>query len=44
VIARRLATAEIELAAQSEFDEVVVNDEIEAVCDRLVSLMGLGVA
>ena len=44
VIARRLATAEIELAAQSEFDEVVVNDEIEAVCDRLVSLMGLGTA
>jgi guanylate kinase len=42
VIARRLATAEIELAAQSEFDEVVVNDDIEVVCDRLVSLLGLG--
>lgn len=41
VIARRLDTAQVELAAQSEFDEVLVNDEVEAVSARLVSLMGL---
>ncbi len=41
VIARRLATAQVELAAQTEFDEVLINDEVEAVSARLVSLMGL---
>ena len=41
VVARRLATAQVELAAQTEFDEVLVNDDVEAASTRLVSLMGL---
>jgi len=41
VIARRLETARVELAARSEFDEVLVNDDVQAVGDRLVALMGL---
>jgi guanylate kinase len=41
VIARRLETARVELAARSEFDEVLVNDDVKAVADRLVALMGL---
>jgi guanylate kinase len=41
VIARRLETARVELAAQAEFDEVVVNDDVLTVTDRLVALMGL---
>ena len=41
VIARRLATAQVELAAQTEFDQVLVNDDVEAASTRLVSLMGL---
>lgn len=39
VIARRLATARTELAAQSGFDEVVVNRELESACSELVSLL-----
>jgi guanylate kinase len=39
VIARRLARAKIELAAASEFDVTVVNDDVHQVCDRLVALM-----
>ena len=38
---RRLATARVELAAQAEFDTVVVNDEVEAAAARLVSCMGI---
>ena len=39
--ARRLATARVELAAESEFDHVVVNDEVARATDELVTLMGL---
>ncbi|GAA4537490.1 guanylate kinase [Pseudonocardia xishanensis] len=36
---RRLRTAVEEMAARSEFDVVVVNDEVQAVVDRLVELL-----
>lgn len=36
---RRLDQARIELAAEDEFDVVIVNDELEAAADRLVALM-----
>lgn len=39
VIRRRLDRARIELAAEAEFDEVVVNDEVTAAAARLVNLM-----
>ena len=39
VMARRLATAEAELAAQGEFDVVVVNRQLESACAELVSLL-----
>jgi guanylate kinase len=39
VIARRLATARTELAAQDDFDEVVVNSRLETACAELVSLL-----
>lgn len=39
VIRRRLATARAELAAQSDFDEVVVNRQLETACAELVSLL-----
>ncbi|BBY08376.1 guanylate kinase [Mycobacterium noviomagense] len=39
VIRRRLATARAELAAQGDFDQVVVNDELETACSQLVSLL-----
>ena len=39
VMARRLATAEAELAAQDEFDVVVVNSRLESACAELVSLL-----
>ena len=39
VIARRLATARTELAAQDDFDEVVVNSQLESACAELVSLL-----
>lgn len=39
VIERRLATAREELAAQGDFDVVVVNQDLEAACSELVSLL-----
>jgi guanylate kinase len=39
VMARRLATAKAELAAQQDFDVVVVNGELESACTELVSLL-----
>ena len=39
VMARRLATAEAELAAQGEFDVVVVNSQLETACSELVTLL-----
>ncbi len=41
---RRLATARLELAAASEFDHVVVNDDLGRTVDQLVSLLGLSTA
>lgn len=38
---RRLATARVEMAAEGEFDHVVVNDRIPRAVDELVDLMGL---
>lgn len=38
-MARRLATAEAELAAQGEFDAVVVNSQLDSACAELVSLL-----
>lgn len=40
-VARRLETAKVELAASQEFDHVIVNDELGATVDELVSLLGL---
>lgn len=39
VIARRLTTARAELAAQNEFDVVVVNSQLESACSELLSLL-----
>ncbi|MBL7501482.1 guanylate kinase [Frankia sp. CNm7] len=39
VVARRLERARVELAAEKEFDAVVVNDDVEVAASRLVSLM-----
>ncbi|WP_099042124.1 guanylate kinase [Mycobacterium neglectum] len=38
-MARRLSTARDELAAQNDFDVVVVNSELESACAELVSLL-----
>ena len=38
-IQRRLDTARTELAAQNDFDEVVVNTRLESACAELVSLL-----
>jgi guanylate kinase len=38
-IRRRLDTARIEMAAQDEFDAVVVNSRLESACAELVSLL-----
>jgi guanylate kinase len=38
-MARRLATAKGELAAQDDFDAVVVNNDLESACTELVSLL-----
>ncbi len=38
---RRLETARLELAAEPEFDAVVVNDRVESAARELVRLMGL---
>jgi guanylate kinase len=39
--ARRLATAEVEMAAAPEFDHVIVNDEVHRATDELIAVMGL---
>ena len=39
LIQRRLTTARTELAAQDDFDEVVVNSQLETACAELVSLL-----
>lgn len=39
VRSRRLATARAELAAQDDFDVVVVNSQLESACAELVSLL-----
>ena len=39
VIERRLGTARTELAAQNDFDEIVVNRQLETACSELVSLL-----
>lgn len=39
VVEARLDVARRELAAEDEFDDVVVNDDVEAAADRLVSLV-----
>ena len=41
VIARRLETARVELAAETEFDATVVNASVEEATAALVDLMGL---
>ncbi len=41
VIRRRLETAQVELAAESEFDATVVNASVEEATAALVGLMGL---
>ncbi len=38
-IRRRLDTARVEMAAQDDFDEVVVNRRLESACAELVSLL-----
>jgi guanylate kinase len=38
---RRLSTARVELAAEAEFDETVVNADVRQASDDLVHLMGL---
>jgi guanylate kinase len=39
VMRRRLATAKAELAAQDDFDAVVVNSRLESACAELISLL-----
>jgi len=39
VIAARLARAKVELAAEKEFDEVVVNDDVGRAAAQLVALI-----
>ncbi len=41
VIARRLETARVELAAESEFDARVVNTTVEGATQQLIDFMGL---
>ncbi|GEL93508.1 guanylate kinase [Cellulomonas composti] len=38
---RRLQTARVELAAASEFDHVIVNDDVHRATDELVRVMGV---
>ena len=38
---RRLQTARIELAAASEFDHIIVNDDVHRATDELIEVMGL---
>lgn len=39
VMARRLETARAEMAAKSDFDQVVVNRQLDTACAELVSLL-----
>lgn len=39
---QRLATAKVELAAQDEFDEVIVNDEVQVACQKLIDFIHSG--
>jgi guanylate kinase len=39
--ARRLRTAEVEMAAEAEFDVSIVNDDVRRATDELVSWMGV---
>jgi guanylate kinase len=39
VMRRRLETARTEMAARDDFDQVVVNSELESACSELVSLL-----
>ncbi|MFD1813909.1 guanylate kinase [Rhodococcus gannanensis] len=39
VVARRLETARVELDAKDEFDQVVVNVDVDRACEDLVSLL-----
>ncbi|MBM7050506.1 MULTISPECIES: guanylate kinase [unclassified Rothia (in: high G+C Gram-positive bacteria)] len=39
--AARLETAKDELAAEVEFDETVINDEVERAAEEIIALMGL---
>jgi guanylate kinase len=41
VVRRRLDAARIEMAAEDEFDVVVVNDDLERAADRLVALLSI---
>ena len=41
---RRLRTAEVEMAAEAEFDVSIVNDDVRRATDELVSWMGLTTA
>ncbi|MDD7385081.1 MAG: guanylate kinase [Actinomycetaceae bacterium] len=38
---RRLETAKVELAAESEFDEIVINDDIDRTAHEVARIMGL---
>lgn len=38
---RRLETARVELAAQAEFDHIVVNDDVARAADEIVAYMGI---
>ena len=40
-VRRRLDAARIEMAAEDEFDVVVVNDDVESAADRLVALLAV---
>lgn len=40
-MARRLETARVEMDAASEFDHIVVNDEVDHTARKLASLMGI---
>jgi guanylate kinase len=44
VIEKRLATAREELAAEEEFDVTLVNTSVQAVVDRLLTLLQVGAA
>ena len=38
-ISERLRTAEVELAAQGEFPNVIVNDDVQTACEELIALV-----